>query len=355
MAIDPANFTTTIDNPNFSLKPGTTFVYSTPDGSEIVRFKVTDQTKVVDGVTCVVVRDIAVVEGVLHEDTIDYFAQDNLGNVWYFGEEVKNYVNGKFDNTHGSWLAGVNGDPGIVMQAAPTVGLVYNQENAPGIAQDMAEVLSLDAQAVTPYGDFSSVLQTHDFTPLEPSLNEQKFYVAGIGLVRSNKPDTGESEQLVKIEFDGTAGADTMAGNIGRDELRGHNGSDTIDGKAGDDILTGGLGKDLLTGGAGRDTFDFNAVAESGVGGAKRDVVTDFFRGVDHIDLRTIDAQQHHGGNQAFQFIGKQAFHHTEGELHYRVTAAGVIVEGDVNGDGRADFQIEVANLPALSRGDFLL
>jgi hypothetical protein len=171
MPINPADFSTTIDNPYFSLKPGTTFVYSTPDGSEIVRFAVTNETKVVDGVTCVVVRDIATVDGVLHEDTIDYFAQDNQGNVWYFGEQVKNFVNGKFDNTHGSWLAGVDGDPGIVMQAQPFVGQVYNQENAPNVAQDMAEVLSLTATSVAPYGDFSNVLQTHDFTPLEPSLN----------------------------------------------------------------------------------------------------------------------------------------------------------------------------------------
>ena len=128
MPVDPNDFVTLINNPYFTLTPGTTFVYKTSDGSETVRFEVTNQTKVVDGVTCVVVRDTSVLDGHLHEDTHDYFAQDVNGNVWYFGEDVKNYVNGHVDNTHGSWHAGIDGDPGIVMQAAPFVGQVYNQE-----------------------------------------------------------------------------------------------------------------------------------------------------------------------------------------------------------------------------------
>jgi len=356
MAINPNDFTTTIDNPYFSLKPGTTFVYKTLDGSEVVRFVVTRETQVVDGVTCVVVNDTSVENGVLHESTRDYFAQDLNGNVWYFGEDVKNYVDGKFDNTNGSWLAGVNGaDPGIVMQAVPVVGQTYNQENAPGIAEDKATILSLTAAVNVAYGDFSSVLQTHDFTPLELALNEEKFYVSGLGLVRSDNRLTGESEALVRTEFDGTGQGETITGNIGTDILRGKGGSDTIDGQGGHDRLDGGLGADILTGGLGGDSFDFNRISDSGKSALTRDVITDFEHGKDKIDLQTLDAQLNQAGNQSFDFIGKNGFSHTGGELRYKAVSGVVVVEGDVNGDGRADFQIELQGLTKLVAADFLL
>ena len=124
---------------------------------------------------------------------------------------------------------------------------------------------------------------------------------------------------------------------------------------AGDDTLIGGLGRDFLTGGADNDTFDFNSFRETGKTAAGRDVITDFTRGQDHVDLKTIDADIHHKGNQAFHFIGQHAFHHDEGELRFKVTAAGVIVQGDINGDGRADFSIAVDGLTAMTKGDFIL
>jgi Ca2+-binding RTX toxin-like protein len=134
-----------------------------------------------------------------------------------------------------------------------------------------------------------------------------------------------------------------------------------LSGGAGGDILTGGLGRDVMTGGLGSDTFDFNLFRETGKSAATRDVILDFQHGFDHIDLSGLDAKGGVGGNQAFKFIAAQAFHHVKGELHYtKVNLGGTshdktIVEGDLNGDGKADFQIELKGLLALTKGDFIL
>ena len=119
--------------------------------------------------------------------------------------------------------------------------------------------------------------------------------------------------------------------------------------------MIGGLGRDFLTGGADNDTFDFNSFRETGKTAATRDVITDFTHGHDHVDLKTIDANIHHKGDQAFHFIGQHGFHHNEGELRFKATSAGVIVQGDINGDGRADFSIELDGLTAMTKGDFIL
>src|SRR5260221_3766880 len=158
-AINPADFTTVIDNPFLTYEPGTTFVSESPDGSLIVNFNVTRETKVVDGVTCLVVHDTSTEDGKLIENTFDYFAQDRAGNVWYFGEATQQIENGKVVGTEGSWQAGVDGaQPGIVMEAHPLVGDSYNQETAPGIAQDHGQVVSLTASIDVPYGSFDHLL-----------------------------------------------------------------------------------------------------------------------------------------------------------------------------------------------------
>jgi Ca2+-binding RTX toxin-like protein len=164
----------------------------------------------------------------------------------------------------------------------------------------------------------------------------------------------------------GTSGADLINGSkaanllvagAGGDRVFGFAGNDTLKGEAGKDTLTAGLGKDALFGGADRDIFDFNSIAESKVG-ANRDTIGDFHRGNnttgDDIDLRDIDAKTGVGGNQAFKFIGTQEFHHSQGELHYKDLGASCLVQGDVNGDAHADFEILV-KVGALSAGDFLL
>ena len=178
--IDPADFTTTIDNEYFPLKPGTTFVYA--GGAERGEMTVTHDTRKVMGVECVVVDDRGYEAGKLIEKTYDWFAQDDKGTVWYFGEDTKEYENGKVVSTKGSWEAGVDGaKPGIVMQADPKVGQSYYQEHYPGEAMDMARVLDSNSSVTVPYGSFDHVLETKEWTPLQPGFSERKYYVRGVG------------------------------------------------------------------------------------------------------------------------------------------------------------------------------
>jgi hypothetical protein len=180
--INPSDFTTTIDNEYFPMKPGTTFVYK--GGQERDEMAVTSDTKKVMGVECVVVDDRAWENGQIIEKTYDWFAQDKEGTVWYFGEDTKEYENGKVVSTKGSWEAGVDGaKPGIIMQADPKVGKSYHQEYYKGEAEDMARVLSLNASVTVPYGSFDHVLVTKEWTPLEPSYHEHKYYARGVGHV----------------------------------------------------------------------------------------------------------------------------------------------------------------------------
>src|SRR5215813_2900048 len=174
---DPANFVPAVDNPYYPLPPGTTFVYESPDGASADRLTVTRQTKDILGVTCTVVNDQAFENGELVEKTLDYFAQDRDGNVWYLGEDAFHFENGKLVSTEGTWRAGIGDQhPGIIMLAHPQVGDAYAQENAPGVAEDQGQVVSLHDSTSVPYGSFAQLLHTNDTTPLEPGFAEQKFY-----------------------------------------------------------------------------------------------------------------------------------------------------------------------------------
>ena len=187
--INPQDFSTVINNPFFPLVPNTTYVYvGTKDGSATRdEFAVTRRTKMILGVTCREVRDRGYVEGVLAEDTLDWFAQDTDGNVWYFGEDTKELdASGNVISTEGSWQAGVNGAlPGIVMEANPHVGDTYQQEFAAPVAEDMATVLALNKTVNVPFGSFSNCLETEEFSPLEPGAIEHKFYARGVGFIQS--------------------------------------------------------------------------------------------------------------------------------------------------------------------------
>jgi hypothetical protein len=178
--INPSEFTTTIDNEYFPMEPGTTFLYE--GGTEHSEMSVTSETKKVMGVECVVVDHREWEGDMLIERTYDWFAQDDKGTVWYFGEDTKEYENGKVVSTKGSWEAGVDGaKPGIIMPADPKVGQSYHQEYYRGEAMDMARVLSLKASVTVPYGSFDHVLETKEWTPLQPGFSEKKYYVRGVG------------------------------------------------------------------------------------------------------------------------------------------------------------------------------
>jgi len=148
----------------------------------------------------------------------------------------------------------------------------------------------------------------------------------------------------------GGAGNDTLVGEAGNDGLNGSDGNDSLSGGAGNDILDGGLGDDTLAGGAGADQFCFSAMP------MHVEQITDFSH-ADHdiIVLNQIDANANAAGNQAFAFIGVSAFHHVAGELRYEVSGGNATVMGDLNGDGLADFKIQLLGVNTLQSGDFIL
>ena len=198
--IDPDNFTTTIDNPYFPLVPGTTFTYLTPNGVAKDVFAVTHDTRVIHGVTCVQVHDSVFNHEIITEDTLDFFAQDKEGNVWYFGENTAEFVKGLISTIEGSFLAGVNNDkPGIIMKAQPAIGNFYRQEFSLGNAEDFAQTIGLNSRVVVPYGTFSNCLKSQETTPLEPDALEDKYYAPGVGNVLTVDLVTGERDELVSI------------------------------------------------------------------------------------------------------------------------------------------------------------
>jgi Ca2+-binding RTX toxin-like protein len=143
----------------------------------------------------------------------------------------------------------------------------------------------------------------------------------------------------------GSAAANTFKSGGGVDSLFGFGGNDTLDGGVGTDLLVGGPGKDQLTGGSGTDFFEYAALSDSGITAATRDLIADFEQGSDTIDLSFIDANKATAANDAFNFIGNNApFTGTPGQLHAFWSAIGQIIEGDVNGDAKADFSIEIAD-----------
>ncbi len=193
--VDPAMLSPDITNRFLPLPPGATWAYEseTADGLERIEVSVEDDTKAVWGVDARVVRDSAYLDGELIEDTTDYYAEDPHGNVWYLGEDTAEYENGEVVSTHGTWTAGVDGAlPGVVMLAHPEVGDRYRQEYFAGEAEDDAEVLSLAASASVPAGDFTGCVETRDRSVLDPSMDERKYYSAGIGQVLTEEGDVRE-------------------------------------------------------------------------------------------------------------------------------------------------------------------
>jgi hypothetical protein len=199
----PTAFVNRIDNKYFPLRPGTTFLYRGTQGGKPRRVSVfvTHKTKKIVGIRATVVLDQVLVDGKPEEKTFDWYAQDKRGNVWYLGEDSADYVKGKWVRSDGSWEAGVDGArPGIVMKAHPRVGGPYRQEYYAGNAEDMAQILSTDEPVAVPYGRFNHALVTSEWTPLERGVVEHKYYVRGIGNVRTVMVKGGnEEERLVSI------------------------------------------------------------------------------------------------------------------------------------------------------------
>ena len=206
--LDPADFTTKIDNPYWPMKPGTRWVYRETD-SEGTRQKVvvtvTNRTRrIANGITARVVRDVVTEKGQFVEVTDDWYAQDERGNIWYLGEDTTEYENGEPVSKAGSFEAGVDGaQAGVIMPARPRPGLTYRQEYYKGEAEDRARIVSLREQAEVPAGHYRRVLMTRDWNPLDRKVLEFKFYARGVGPVLAVSVSGGsDREELVRLKRD---------------------------------------------------------------------------------------------------------------------------------------------------------
>jgi hypothetical protein len=202
--LDPADFTSEVDNSYFPLPVAARWVVRVTDAEGLEQrqvITVTDQTKrIANGVEARVVHDVVREDGKPVEITHDWYAQDSEGNVWYFGEDTVSFEDGKPD-TSGSFEAGVDGaEAGVIMPAHPEVGMTYREEYYRGHAEDRSRVLALGQQTEVPFGHFTDVLLTEDYTPIEPDVLELKFYAPGIGQLLAQVVSGGsEREELISF------------------------------------------------------------------------------------------------------------------------------------------------------------
>ena len=202
--LDPDDFTAEVTNSWFPLRPGTRWTYrETTEDGEVVRVVVTATSatrEIANGVTARVVRDTVTLDGEIIEDTLDWYAQDREGTVWYLGEDTAEFEGGRITTRAGSFEAGVDGaQAGVIMPASPEVGVTYRQEYYEGEAEDNGEVLALGQRATVPAGQYDDVLQTADTTPLEPDVLEHKYYAKGVGLVLTVDKEAGGREELLSV------------------------------------------------------------------------------------------------------------------------------------------------------------
>jgi hypothetical protein len=203
--LTPADFVDAVDNPYFPLPPGAKWEYEIrlANGSrQKDTLEVLKERREVNGIQATVVRDTVFSGNEIVEDTYDWFAQDQHGNVWYVGEAVDNYLAGALAGHAGSWEWGMDGAlPGIIMWADPSAHIneEYHQEYYVGKAEDMGKVLSVDGGLTVPVGSFDRVVKTLDFSNLESNAKEHKFYAPGIGLIQELDLNTNEQMVLTKM------------------------------------------------------------------------------------------------------------------------------------------------------------
>ncbi len=199
----PTTWAAAVTNTFFPLVRGTTYQYrgQTARGLETTTIEVLPATRTLNGITATEIRDRVYLNGVLIEDTHDWYAQDDVGNVWYLGEAAKDYENGVLVSTKGSWEWGVDGAlPGIIMWSSPAahVGEAYRQEYYKNQAEDWAKVIAVGQAVTVPYGSFTGCITTEDWLGLDPGEPHQnKTYCPQTGIVLETKVGTSERVELV--------------------------------------------------------------------------------------------------------------------------------------------------------------
>ncbi|HJZ96939.1 MAG TPA: hypothetical protein VKE70_10575 [Candidatus Solibacter sp.] len=182
--VDKKNLGVKGNNPYFNLSPG--YVLSYAHGKDTDTLTVLNETKMIDGVETRPVEDRETKNGNVTEVTRDYYAIDSKTNdVYYFGEEVDVYKNGKVVSHEGTWLSGVNGAKfGLMMPAAPKVGQKFYQEQAPKVGMDRIEILSTTEKVTVSAGTFENCVHVRETSPIEKGLKDEKWYAPGVGQVR---------------------------------------------------------------------------------------------------------------------------------------------------------------------------
>jgi hypothetical protein len=258
-----------IDNPFFPLELGSIRSYEgsrvDPDTGEVETERndlfATFETKEIAGVTATVVRDTQYANGLLVEDTVDWYAQDTEGTIWYLGEltyafeydDAGHFVG---TSTEGSWTAGVDGaQAGTIMPADPGFGAAYYQEFAPGVAEDEAIVVGVDEEVAIGLGEFNGVLQTLDTTALEPDLAEYKYYAPGVGLVLEEALNhDGTIDVATELQGTRQVGSDVLPSGLSQPELKEFQGDGSkqfvtyLGGDTGSDSAIGAYQIDIETG-----------------------------------------------------------------------------------------------------------
>jgi hypothetical protein len=198
----PTSLQTAVTNPFFPLVQGTRLIYhtQTPDGLEVDTFFVSG-TKIINGFTATEVHDYVYLADTLKEDTYDWFAQDSAGNVWYLGEDTKEYEHGVLVGTAGTWQWGVHGAlPGIIMWGDTTgmTGILYRQEFDKGNAQDIAKVVAFNQTVTVPFGTLTGCIKTEEWSTLESGPHDNKLYCPQVGTALEIGGD-GTRTELVSV------------------------------------------------------------------------------------------------------------------------------------------------------------
>lgn len=269
------------------------------------------------------------------------------------------YVDNAYDTVIET-TAGATGGNDWVFSSRPSYTLGANVENGGIISTGTAKMTGNGLANTILAGSGNNVLAGGggvDTLSYASGLKGSTGVTVSLAVTTAQATGGSGSDTISGFEnLTGSSRADKLTGSSGANVLSGGAGNDTIAGGGGNDRLIGGTGADRLNGGSGADVFDYNAVGESGITYATRDIISGFVRGQDRIDLATIDAVASTAGNDTFSFIGTRAFS-AAGQVRYVYDAGTGVgtLYGNTDADSTAEFSIQLAGVSALSAADLIL